>query len=324
MKEIKEPEAFFQLQAKFKKFPFTQSLGWYNYIKSQGGEVVFYTDNENDPNILIWGTCHKIPFYKKKILKIEGETYKPELTEKVFRSFYSKIISNHQIVEINSNNPYNIEFEIGVRRAGFKRPLGLFACPLTIEIDLEQAFTFDNNWKRNVRKANKHALRCTEIENVSEQEIKEIVRMFDELAELKNLGYRLEKYSLETLLKSRDIRTFLVYDSEDLPVAARIIHHKKPYSTDIFAANSLNARKCGATYFIMQSILEKLKKEKYLLFDFGRIPPSNHHTDSVYTFKNASRGNKIQYNGEWTYYRDRKTEVAMFLYKWLKLNKQRY
>ncbi len=324
MKEIKDSSIFFELQEKFKRIPFTQSQGWYNYIKAQGKEPVFFVDNEQDPNIFCWGTIQNIPFSKKTILRLDGETYKPELTEKVFKCFYSELTKIHDAIEINSNNPYNIEFETGIRRAGFKRPIGFFSCPLTIEMDFKVDFNFDRNWKRNVKKSVKNNLQFVEIQNISNEVLIHIIGMFDELATLKNLGYRIEKKPLGSLLESKDMRTFVVYDESMNPVAARIIQDNKPFSTDVFAANSLKARDCGATFFIMQSIFEKLKGEQYLNFDFGRIPPSNHATDSVYVFKNASRGNKIQYNGEWTFYKNTKIELAVFLYKSFKIKKQRY
>ena len=148
--------------------------------------------------------------------------------------------------------------------------------------------------------------------------------MFREMADLKGLAYTLEAASLLTLLSSSDIRTFMVYNNSNIPIAARIIHFDKIYATDIFAANSNEARNCGATYFIMQSIFEKLKKEGFKYFDFGRIPPSNHATDSIYTFKNASRGKKVQYNGEWALYKSKNMELLMLFYKMFKLKKQRY
>ena len=117
---------------------------------------------------------------------------------------------------------------------------------------------------------------------------------------------------------------YMVYNNSNIPIAARIIHFDKIYSSDVFAANSNEARNCGATYFMMQNIFELLKNEDLKFFDFGRIPPSNHETDSVYTFKNASRGKKVQYNGEWVVYKSKYMELLMLFYKLFKLKKQRY
>ena len=185
-------------------------------------------------------------------------------------------------------------------------------------------FRFDNNWKRNIKKAQETGLVFKEVIDFNSVLLLEITEMFKEMADLKGLGYILESVSLISLLLSKDIRTFMVYNQSNTPVAARIIHFDKIYATDIFAANSNEARNCGATYFMMQNIFELLKNEDFKFFDFGRIPPSNHETDSVYTFKNASRGKKVQYNGEWVVYKSKYMELLMLFYKMYKLKKQRY
>jgi len=47
-------------------------------------------------------------------------------------------------------------------------------------------------------------------------------------------------------------------------------------------------------------------------------------TDAIYNFKNASRGKKTQYNGEWTYYKNSILEGLIYVYKRFVLKKQRY
>lgn len=325
MIEIKDKTKFFQLQTKFKRIPFTQSEGWYDYLVCSGKQMVFFVDSEQEPKIACWGMVQKIPFSSKEILFIEGESFQDDLSEKVFNIFYTDLLnSTYEAIEINSNNTYNIEFEVGVRRSGFKRPFGSFSCPLTIEMDFNQQPNYNRNWKRNVKKAIKEGLKIDEVKNISNQVLEDVVKMFSELAELKQLPYKLEINSLRELLKTDKMRLYIVNDKNNNPIAARIINLNFPYSSDVFAANSLEARNCGATYFIMQRIFETLKEEEFKTFDFGRIPPSSHATDSVYVFKNASRGNKIQYNGEWVHYKSNLIELMMSFYKLFKLKKQRY
>ena len=151
-----------------------------------------------------------------------------------------------------------------------------------------------------------------------------IVQIFREMSELKKLKYQLEPISLSKLLASNDIRTFIVKNRESKLIAARIIHDHNRYLSDVFAANSNESRVCGATFFLMESLLNLLKREKKLEFDFGRIPPSNNSADSVYLFKNGSGGRKVQYNGEWAYYKKECTEYLLFLYKQLILRQKRY
>lgn len=325
MIEIKDKNKFFSIQKKLPHITFTQSRGWYNYLHKEWNSIVFFVDDEKDAKIALWGKEQKIPFLRKKILRIEGECYHPDLSEKVFKSFYLELAQlPYAGIEINSNNPYNIDYEVGIRRSGFKRPIALYACPLTIEINLQEEFKFDNNWKRNVKKAELNNLFFEELEIAHERHITSIVNMFTEMAGFKGLGYRLEREALAKLLSSSDVRTFVAKQQDNEFVAARIIHVNNNYVTDVFAANSMNARNTGAAYFIMEKILDLLKKEQKAFFDFGRIPPSNHATDSVYVFKNASRGKKIQYNGEWAYYKNSMIEGLLYLYKRFVLKKQRY
>lgn len=325
MIQIKDVTHFFEIQKQIKKIPFTQSEGWYKSEVQKHQNIVFFVDNEEDVNIAVWGRVQKVPFSKKKLLLINGEAISDSVNEKLIRKFYKKITElNFDGFELNSDNEYKVDFEIGTRRAGFVRPIGFFSCPLTINFQLQKQFKFDNNWKRNVKKSIEAKLNFKEVTDITPEKIQSIISMFKEMADLKNLGYQLEENSLTSLLNSPDMRLFMVYNKQNQPVAARIIHDNKPFSSDVYAANSLSARDNGATYFIMQNIFEKLKEENYTEFDFGRIPPSNHSTDSVYVFKNASRGDKIQYNGEWCYYKSKRLELLLFLYKSFKLKKQRY
>jgi hypothetical protein len=323
--EVLAPKTFFVLQKNFSRIPFTQSEGWYKYLKAKGENIVFLMDEAKDPNIACWGREHQIPFINKKILQIEGECYNTDLSEKVFKGFFADLGNlPYEGIEINSNNIYLIDFEIGIRRAGFLRPLSFHSCPLTIEIDLDSDFNFDRNWRRNLIKAHENQLSFSEVKQTDIVLTESIVRNFREMAESKKLKYKLARESLSVLLASSDIRTFIVKNLNDEIIAARILHEHNNVLSDVFAANSNEARGCGATYFLMNSILNLLKLEGKIKFDYGRIPPSNHATDSVYIFKNASRGRRVQYNGEWVNYKNKWVENLMFFYKHLIINKQRY
>ncbi|MEC9303053.1 MAG: peptidoglycan bridge formation glycyltransferase FemA/FemB family protein [Bacteroidota bacterium] len=320
-----EKDSFFKLQEKFDKIVFTQSKGWYNYLNFKNNTIVFFVDNDKDPSLMFWGREQIIPVIKTKILRIDGEVYNQSISDKVITKCYNRLLEHNYIgIEINSCNTYNVNFEIGIRRSGFVRPLSLFSCPLTIEVDLLRPFNFDNNWKRNVKKANKYELNYKELKTFDAKSLSDIVSMFKEMAKLKGLKYSLDVASLKALTSSEDIRVFVALNNEGKALAARIIHDKNKYATDIYAANSVDARQYGAAYFLVEKILQNLKEEGKTSFDFGRIPPSNHNTDTLYNFKNATRGNRVQYNGEWNYYRNKTTEYLIFLFKNYILKSQRY
>ena len=325
MIKINEPNQFFLLQDKLPHIPYSQSQAWYSYLYSKGNNFAFFVDDEKDTKIAAWGRVQKIPLIGGNILRLEGESYRGDINEKIIKNFYTDLSDlSYKAIEINSNNLYHIEYETGIRRAGFIRPLALTACPLSIEIDLKNDFDFNRNWQRNVKKALNEELVFEEITTIDDNLLSDIILMFQQMADLKQLSYTLEHDSLKELLTSKGIRTFWVTEKNGKPLAARVIHEHNNYLTDVYAANSLAARDCGATYYIMDSILRQLKNECKAFFDFGRIPPSNHATDLVYVFKNASRGRKIQYNGEWIFYKNKWVEYLMFVFKQFVVKKQRY
>lgn len=323
MKQTKDHQLFFRVQSKFSKIPFTQSYAWFNYFG--GKDISFFYDDETDPAFCCWGRERRLPFSKSLFLEIQGEAYSDSISDSQITKFYSSLLDlNYSAIEINSNNQYITDFEIGIRRAGFKRPIALFSCPLTIHIDLDKEFNYDRNWKRNLKKAFENNLEFTELKDISDDDIHNIVAIFKEMAELKKLRYLLNFDSVKRLVNSDNIRTFVVRDIDGSILSARIIFDLNRFTYDVFAANSNKARECGASYFIMDSIFSLLKAENKELFDFGRIPPSSNLTDSVYLFKNGARGRRVQYNGEWVYYKSQFLELMMFFYKLFRLKLQRY
>lgn len=325
MNQINNPEHFFNIQNNFPSVPFTQSEGWYKYLKSKDRIIAFFVDDLLDAKIACWGREYKIPFTRNKLLYIDGECYKTTISEEEIKAFYSDLTKlPYWGIEVNSNNRYNINYEIGIRRAGFLRPIISYSCPLTIEIDLGADFNFNRNWHRNIKKAIDAQLVFSEMIVVDPLLLEGIVQIFGEMSDLKKLKYKLESTSLSNLVSSADIRTFLVRSKSGRIISARIIHEYKGILSDVFAANSNEGRNCGASYFLMDSLLKLFKEEEKLKFDFSRIPPSKTRTDSVYVFKNATRGRKIQYNGEWVYFNKKRIEFAMVFYKHMIIKGHRY
>ena len=144
------------------------------------------------------------------------------------------------------------------------------------------------------------------------------------MARFKKLNFNLSHNSVSELMSSDDFRIFMVSDEKELPLSAIVTYVKDDFAYNVFAANSMRSRKYGAPRFVLKELCELLKLEQIKVLDLGRIPPSGHETDNVYVFKRGVGGQKVQYNGEWTYYRSRIIEVAVFFYKWMKLKKQRY
>ena len=324
MIEIKDAVLFFKIQSKFKRIPFSQSEGWYKYIKVQGKAMAFFADYIPKPNIMCWGVVEKVPLTGKKILRIEGDVFS-EVTENIIRAFYSGFKDSAYVgIEIDNNHHYSVEYEIGIRRAGFFRPIGIYSCPLSIEVDLSAELNFNRKWRRNLRKAEEHNLHFKEITTPTSENVDSFVKIFNEMARFKKMPFRLSHKSVSKLVNSDDFHFIMVTDENAIPLSGQIVYIKNNLAYAVFAANSMLARNCGAAPFLYKELFTLLKLEQIKIYDHGRIPPSTNDTNGVYLFKRGTGGNKVQYNGEWTNYKSRILELAVFFYKWFKLKKPRY
>ena len=325
MIEIKNHNEFFKLQSTLSHVPFTQSKPWYDMLVINGAVIRCFLSSEHKPVIALWGVESKMPFFGKSIFRISGEAYDKILDEKVIKTYYEHLINLFDAIEIDSNNKYQIDFEIGLRRAGFKRPLGSFSCPLTLENDLTEVQSRSRNWKRNLKIAEKSGLVFKKITEIGDVHIHEFVSFFNEMALTKKMTHHARYNEIKALLNHDSIMLYTILTSSGDTLAYRIIQIHNNYAFDIYAANSNESRNYrGATHFLIESIFKDLSTLGTTHFDFGRIPPSNHSTDKIYEFKIAARGKKINYNGEWSYYKSMLIEFIVLFYKAFKLKKQRY
>ncbi len=325
MIEIKDPKHFFEIQSKFERIPFTQSEAWYNYSQAKGDSIVFFVDDEKDTQIAFWGRKKKLPLISKYILLVDTPLLKSNLTEKTIRKRFLSLVEHDYIAfEIDSISEYDVEYEVGLRRAGFVRPLGIYKCPLSIEMDLSEPFNYDSNWKRNVKQAKASEITVKEIKHPTNQDARIFCSIFNETKKNKGLSYTFKENEIFSLINNPSISLYIAQDKNQQVVSSQIFYSNNKYCYSILRANSTSSRNNNASYLLYNDIFEILANRKYETYDFGRIPPSNHATDSVYVFKNASRGRKIQYNGEWVFYKNKWVEYLMFVYKQFIVKRQRY
>lgn len=326
MFEILNSETFFKLQKSLFVIPFTQSEAWYNMVQTKKLKVKFFANSLENPSIMVWGVESKMPLLNKVILRINGEALaENNVDEKIVKEFYKNIKSLFKAIEVDSNTEYKVDYEIGIRRAGFKRPIAFFSCPLTLENNLNGNQSRSRSWKRNVKIAEKANLIFSEISHAADSHISEFVNLFSEMAKTKSMTHVVNFNEIQALLSHESTKLYAISTPNKETLAYRIIQINNDYAYDIFASNSNTSRAYrGSTYLLIEKIFESLKKQGVKYFDFGRIPPSNHNTDKIYEYKIGARGNKIQYNGEWVYYESFIVESLVFLYKYFKLRKQRY
>jgi hypothetical protein len=74
----------------------------------------------------------------------------------------------------------------------------------------------------------------------------------------------------------------------------------------------------------MQFIFDILKEKDISYFDFSRIPVGRKGANGVYEFKNASRGDIVQYNGEWVFFKNKKLRHLYYLYNFFVNKKDFY
>lgn len=313
--EIIDRKSFFEIEKQMEITPFTQGKGWDNYIGNKS-DSLYFVDNYSNPSICCRGELYNKPFIGS-VLRIQGEAVKQPKQETI-QNFYKGIAQiGYSLVLISSLSPYDIEYEIGIREAGFIRPLHQTTCPLTILINTLDRPAGHRSWKRNIKKA--IAAKCS-FQIISQPTLKDcetFVRIFEEMATKKQLSYILNKQNIYNLLQDPDYKLFFVYSATGSIIAGRIIYINGKHAWDVFAANSNESRENGASYFIIENILDYLSNENINFFDFGRIGPGLTNSNQVYLFKQSSGGYPIPYNGEWIFAKNKINELLMLTYRYI-------
>lgn len=303
--EVIDKECFFEIQLKMDWISPHQCLGWLNYLEMRDDtSICYFVDNMENTTICSWGRLIKKK-YVGSFLKIYGESYKGDILKNNIKGFYSSISdfalkNNIAFIDVMTDNLYNINYELGIRQAGFIRPMTLALCPLSIIVELDKELEPSRIWRRQFKKAQEQNLSFRYIDKPNEDHIQFLCSMYGEMVKTKHLKSCLKESAIKILLKDSSFHLFFVYSENGEPLAARVIYIMKNFSYDIIAANSDRARLIkGTTYFLMENIFLWLKKINVRHFDFGRIGPSLETSNHVYEFKSYSGGKEVQYNGEW-------------------------
>ena len=313
-----DKETFIKVAHKIGKVPFEQTIAWKNFKDVSDEDLLFFVDNPVDPYIACWGRIFRKPGIGK-IVDIISEVAKDTIVQKLITQFFKSVVKDAQCNMITYSNTcvYDCKYEIGLRRAGFNRPLGSRLCPLTMFVDIQGKRSPDRNWKRNIKKAVEDNLQFTAVERPTAADIETVGKMFKELKDMKSLNYEVEVEHLAKLFEDERFYLFFV-SQEGKPVCARVVYIEGKFAADVFAANSYESRKNSSTHYIMENIFTFLKEKGVETFDFSRIPPSDDERDSVYIFKNCAGGYPIQYNGEWIWSKNRYLPLLFGIYNFFK------
>jgi len=314
--EIISKAKFFDITKQFEFVPYSQTYGWFCFHNcDENGRCVFFIDDVNNPQIACF--AHTKKAFGLEMLLVEGECFrKKEYTNSMITAFYKEIGQlPYDMIEINSNSAFNFEFEIGIRRAGFLRPVGLFSIPLTIIVPLSEPIEYDRNWKRNLKKGEQNQFSFEYIVKPTTETIKLFVETYNKLSDYKGFGTKLKEANLFKLLQEPTMNLFVIKNAEGKPLCLRIIYMRDQEATDVFAANTLESRELSATHAMMDKLFNYLKERGINNFDFARILAGHSTGDSVFLFKNGVRGQKLLYNGEWSKYKKKIYRPMMYFVK---------
>ncbi len=316
MTEISDKEHYFSLIRDFEHRPFVQTEGWYDFHEKQKpGSVRLFVDNPDAPEVACLAHVKKLAGIK--MLLIQGECLKSATVESPkIREFYRSFQSQGwDIIEVNSFLPYQTAYEIGIREAGYLRPVGLFSIHLSLWVDLTQAAKYNDNWKRNIKLAQRSELTFCIIENPQSADAACFAALYRELLEDKAINHTLTTAQAELLLSGHNFGLAIVSNAEGEWLSAIIFHKSGQHAGLLYATKSQKAKACGATFYMYNELFSALNGNGYLTFDMERLLPSTHSSQGVYLFKQGIKGQMVTYNGEWAWYKRSYLRPLMYFVK---------
>jgi lipid II:glycine glycyltransferase (peptidoglycan interpeptide bridge formation enzyme) len=301
--EIVNVEYFYRLTADFELKTYHQSRGMYLFHQSFGrNECLFFVDDVQQPKIACVG--HLKSKYGLKMLIIEGECYRTEneFNSKQIAAFYNNICAmGYDIIEVNSSMPYVFEYEFAMRQVGFLRPVGQFSMPISKYISLQNEIKYNQNWKRNIKKSASNSLELKQIESNNKQAFEDFMLIYNKMSDRKALSVNFSSKNIEALCSENDFRLFMVYEN-NIAIAGIIVHCSNKHAGLLYAATTLRALETSASFFMYNSLFDKLKSDGFTYFDMEKLVPGKTSTHSVFLFKNGIEGQHILLSGEWAYY----------------------
>lgn len=311
-----DQNTFFTITKHFDVIPYSQTESW---VMAQSDndplKLLFLVDNTSNPKI----GC--IAHIKKKcglkMLLIEAERREKKIFKSsTIRCFYEELRQlGFDAIEINSCLPYSSEYEIGIRQAGFLRPVGLFSVQLTSYIHLDTEIKYDHNWKRNLKKAETFGLTFEIINKPISKDIQDFLELYNEMISRKKVPSTFTFNTINTLLVSNYFQLFFIKNESGKRIATIIIYKVRSYAGGLYAASGKLAHDCAASFYLYDNLLQYLAQNGILIFDMAKLAPSTHSTNSVFIFKNGIKGEYVLVNGEWSWYKNNWLRPLMYVAK---------
>jgi len=307
---------FFDIINNFAIVPFTQSRG---YIEmSDGGNqnrYMFFVDSLEKPSIACAGYIMKR--FGLKLLIIDGECLCDEknIDSKKIRDFYKEIAqAGFDMVEVSSSLPYNALYEIGIRQAGFLKPVGLFSTPLTIVVDLQHEISYNKQRTVNLKNTEKFSLALEYVQNPTDEHINRYVVIHKEMSDRKQFIDTVNFDRIKILLSDTNFYLFFVKKGKNY-VAGNIVYARNNAAIGVYSCTSFEGREVYAGFFMKDKIYSLFKEQGYFTFDYGRISPAAHKKNNLFIAKNGVKGDYLLYCGEWSWYKRQIYRPLMYFVK---------
>jgi hypothetical protein len=249
---------------------------------------------------------------------IEGECLKKNnVSREIIHSFFEGITKlGFDFIEVSSIAIYNPEYEIGIRTAGYLKPVGTFSIHLSKVIDLQKEIAFSGNWRRNLKKTEKQPLQFEVIENASSHDIKTFLDLYSNLLADKKFQHNILPAQLEYLLAYPRFKLAVVKSNSDETHAVFIFFTDGTNAVSLFTAKSKEAKDNGAMFFVYARLLEYLQQTGHSCFDVGRLVPSvTKELGGVFDFKDGMKGEYVIYNDEWSWYKKNSYRTIIYFVK---------
>ncbi|OIP84710.1 MAG: hypothetical protein AUK44_01800 [Porphyromonadaceae bacterium CG2_30_38_12] len=296
--QLVDRQFFFDTVKNFPQRHFSQTEAWVDaQTKGDWQKLLFVLDDVDAPHIAC--VAHSKNKFGLRTLLIEGECFVGDVNSKLIKSFYEAFATlGYHLVVINNHRPYETAYEIGLRQAGFLRPVGLFSVQLSSYIDLQQDINFNSNWKRNIKKAQAFDLIFEPVDQVHPTDIHDFLTLYDEMRSMKQVEKPFDFNMLQRLLASNNFQLFFVQQA-GFRIATILIHANKVHAGLLYAATSKKALENAASFFMYSELLSYLRSKEIQTFDMEMLAPSTTTTNSVFLFKNGIKGRYVTLNGEW-------------------------
>ena len=310
MQEVSR-DIFYQTVESWEEVPFCQTDG---FVRMQSGDdasqVRYFLDEQ------IGCAAYVKHFMGRTLLLIDTGCLKHKKTgPAVFCHFYEALRdTGADMIELNSRRLYSANHEVGLRQAGFLRPVGSFSYELTNLIDLTQPLSFNENWRRNLKKSDALGLSLQRINQPTDTDIADFMELYRQMSAHKNIPVPFTADLISVLLSDPHFHLcFLCQGTERL--SAMLYHQIRHHAGLLYAANGDKANELQAGFQLYKQLLMLLASEGVQSFDMEKMGASAHSTNAVFLFKQGIRGELLPLCGEWAWYKRRWYALGMYFVK---------